>query len=113
MFKKFIIAMLLIVSFIGATLQESADAYTTTNEKIEYTDTIKIENASYSEVDGVFYVYTVKDQTGGFWVMDFKPLKGETLEQFKKRVIGHYLIVKYLDDVQTEDETEITGKYIL
>lgn len=106
MFKKFIIAILIIVSFIGATLPESAVAYTTQGTQGELTDVRKIQHASYSELENVFYVYSEEDTQGTAWVIDFKPLKGESLQQFKKRVIGRYLIVKYTGD------DEITGKYI-
>lgn len=112
MFKKIIIAILLVVSFVGATLPESADAYTTQGKQGEMIDTRKIQHASYSERENVYYVYSEEDETGGAWVMDFKPLKGESLQQFKKRVIGRYLIVKYVGNIDIDDEVEITGKYI-
>ncbi|MGG4105178.1 hypothetical protein AAXB25_14775 [Paenibacillus lautus] len=106
MFKKIIIAVLLIVSFIGATLPVQADASTSKNTQGEMTDVRKIQHVSYSERENVFYVYSEEDAQGTAWVIDFKPLKGESLQQFKKRVVGRYLIVKYTGD------DEITGKYI-
>lgn len=115
MFKKFIFAlMLIIVPLISLSTTETSayTGYSAKSEQGHYIDVRKIENASYSDIQGVFYVYTTKDETGGSWVIDFKPLKGETLSEFKNRVIGSYLIVKYIGNLEADEEIEILGQYI-
>ncbi|WP_336786929.1 hypothetical protein [Paenibacillus sp. MMO-177] len=101
-FKKLLISTIIASSlFAGVAVANRAP----------HVETVKIESVSYSEADGVFYVYGEKDKSGSFWVVDFKPKKGESLEQFQKRVVGRTLVVKYVEDEQYDD-VEIVGKFI-
>lgn len=112
MIKKLTYAFILTIALFITANTSQADAYTTTNDQGHITDVRKIQNASYSERENVFYVYSEEDSSGSAWVMDFKPLKGETLKEFKKRVIGRYLIVKYTPNTDSDEEETINGKYI-
>ncbi|OME54006.1 hypothetical protein BSK59_15610 [Paenibacillus odorifer] len=99
-----VIMVLLLVSFNSPSVKA--------NDNQVSISVLKIDRVSYSENGNNFYVYSVNDTDGGFWVMEFAPLKGETLKQFEKRVKGRYLIVKYIGEPQYDDGIDIIGQYI-
>jgi thioredoxin-related protein len=97
--KRFLITLTVVLSmFLSAST-----SYAAQQQKI----TLTIEKVTYSTEDKTFYIYTEDDGCDGYWVIDIKPKKGETLKQLRKRVIGHKIDIYIVGDPMTAEEIEI------
>ncbi|MDH6674378.1 hypothetical protein M2277_005070 [Paenibacillus sp. LBL] len=97
--NKIIVTIMLMIDIITGTTPKGEAPITMT--------TAQIETVSYSEVKGIFYAYTVKDPSGMFWVIDVQGNKGESLQEFEKRVIGKSVDIYYQINEQYSDEYDI------
>lgn len=102
--NKIIVTIMLMIDIITGTTPKGEAPITVT--------TAQIERASNSEVNGVFYAYTVKDSSGMFWVLDVQGKKGESLKEFEERVIGKNVDIYYQINEQYSDEYDIVKIHI-
>jgi hypothetical protein len=93
MLKKIIVLAFVVSLFVGLNSLNTVNA-----ESFIKTESLKIRDASYSEIDQCFYVYTVRYANGSFWAIDIKREKNETLKQFKQRVIGKTITFTYIEN---------------
>lgn len=65
-----------------------------------------ISEISYSEVDNTYYIYTDEDDSGRFWVVDYKDAD-ISLERLNNGILGRQMDIHYWIDNEADGAAEI------